>query len=49
MPIKSKVFIQTLQKSQNMQKINFAFEFNNKNAKKVYVIECLVGAGKDNR
>ena len=38
MPIKSKVFIQTLQKSQDRHKICFAFEFNNKNNKKVFVI-----------
>ena len=37
MPIKSKVFIQTLQKSQDSHKISFAFEFNNKNTKKVFV------------
>ena len=36
MPIKSKVFIQTLQKSQDRHKISFAFEFNNKNIKKVF-------------
>ena len=36
MPIKSKVFIQTLQKSQDRHKISFAFEFNDKNAKKVF-------------
>ena len=36
MPIKSKVFIQTLQKSQDRHKISFAFEFNNKNTKKVF-------------
>ena len=36
MPINLKVFIQTLQKSQDMQKISFAFEFENKNIKKVY-------------
>ena len=34
MPIKSKVFILTLQKSQDMHKISFAFEFNNKTTKK---------------
>ena len=33
MPIKSKVFIQTLQKSQDRQKISFAFEFNIENTK----------------
>ena len=38
MPIKSKVFIQTLQKSQYRHKIGFAFEFNNENTKKVFVI-----------
>ena len=36
MAIKSKVFIQTLQKSQDRHKISFAFEFNNKNTKKVF-------------
>ena len=36
MPIKSKVFIQTLQKSQDRHKISFAIEFNNKNTKKVF-------------
>ena len=36
MPIKSKVFIQTLQKSQDRHKISFAFGFNNKNIKKVF-------------
>ena len=36
MPIKSKVFIQKLQKSQDRHKIRFAFEFNNKNTKKVF-------------
>ena len=35
MPIKSKVFIQTLQKSQDKHKISFAFEFNNKNIKNI--------------
>ena len=35
MPIKSKVFIQTLQKSQERHEISFAFEFNNENTKKV--------------
>ena len=34
MPIKLKVFIQTLQKSQDRHKIGFAFEFNNKTSKK---------------
>ena len=38
MPIKSKVFIQTLQKSQDRHKISFAFEFNNKNTKKVFAL-----------
>ena len=33
---KSKVFIKTLQKSQDWHKIDFAFEFNNKNTKKVF-------------
>ena len=33
MPMKSKVFIQTLQKSQDRQKISFAFEFNIENTK----------------
>ena len=36
MPIKSKVFIQTLQNSQDRHKISFAFEFNDKNTKKVF-------------
>ena len=36
MHIKSEVFIQTLQKSQDRHKISFAFEFNNKNTKKVF-------------
>ena len=45
MPIKSKVFIQTLQKSQNRNKIRFAFEFNNKNTKKVFVI-AVFGWGR---
>ena len=40
MPIKSKVFIQTLQKSQDRHKISFAFEFNNKNIKKVFGQIC---------
>ena len=44
MPIKSKVFIQTLQKSQDRHKISFAFEFNDKNTKKVLVIAFLVQA-----
>ena len=34
MPIKSKVFIQTLHKSQDRHKVSFAFEFNNRNTKK---------------
>ena len=34
MPIKSKVFIKTLQKLHDMHKISFAFEFNKKNTKK---------------
>ena len=38
MPIKSKVIMQTLQKSQDRHKGSFAFEFNNKNTKKVFVI-----------
>ena len=38
MPIKSNVFIQTLQKSQDRHEICFAFKFNNKNTKKVFVI-----------
>ena len=33
MPIKLKVFIQALQKSQDRHKISFPFEFNNKNNK----------------
>ena len=36
MPIKSKVFIQTLQKSQDRHRISVAFEFNNKNTKQVF-------------
>ena len=40
MPLKSKVFIQTLQKSQERHKISFAFEFNNKNTKKVFGHIC---------
>ena len=36
MPIKLKVLIQMLQTSQNKHKISFAFEFNNKNIKKVF-------------
>ena len=40
MPIKSKVFIQTLQKSQDRYNISFAFEFNNKNTKKVFGQIC---------
>ena len=36
MPIKSKVFIQTLQKSQDRHKISFAFDINDKNTKKVF-------------
>ena len=35
---KSEVFIQTLQKSQDRHKISFAFEFNNKTPKTVFVI-----------
>ena len=34
MPIKLKIYIQTLQKSQDRPKISFAFEFNNKTSKK---------------
>ena len=34
MPIKLKVFIQTVQKLQDRHKISFSFEFNNKNTKK---------------
>ena len=45
MPIKSKVFIQTLQKSQDMHGISLTVEFNNENTKKVFVIAFfLVGA-----
>ena len=33
MPIKSKVFIETLQKSPNRHNISFTHEFNNKNTK----------------
>ena len=36
MPIKLKVFIQTLQKSQDRHKISFSFQINNKNIKKVF-------------
>ena len=36
MHIKSKVFIQTLQISQDMHRISFDFEVNNKNTKKVF-------------
>ena len=36
MPIKSKVFIQQLQKSQYMRNISFASKFNNKNTKTVF-------------
>ena len=36
MPIQSKVFIQTLQKSQDRHNSSFSFEFNNKNTKKVF-------------
>ena len=36
MPIKLKVFIQMSQKSQDRHKTSFAFEFNNKNIKKVF-------------
>ena len=32
------------QKSQDRHKTSFAFEFNNKNAEKVFVIGVLVGA-----
>ena len=45
MPIKSKVFIQTLQKSQDRHIISVAFEFNNKNSKKVFVI-AVFGWGR---
>ena len=45
MPIKSKVFIRTLQKSQDRHEISFAFEFNNKNTKKVFVI-AVFGWGR---
>ena len=45
MSIKSKVFIQTLQKSQDRHKSSFAFEFNNKNTKKVFVI-AVFGWGR---
>ena len=45
MPIKSKVFIQIVQKSQNRHEISFAIEFNNKNTKKVFVIEFF-GRGR---
>ena len=43
MPINLKVFIQTLQKSQDRHKISFAFEFNNKTPKN-FVLRFLVGA-----
>ena len=36
MAIKSKVFVQSLQKTKDRLKISFAFEFNNKNSKKVF-------------
>ena len=39
MPIKSKVLIQTLQKSQDRHQISSAFEFNNKHTKKIFVIQ----------
>ena len=41
MPIKSKVNIQTLQKSQDRHKISFAFEFHNENTKKVVGADLL--------
>ena len=40
MPVKSKVFIQILQKSQDRHKTSFAFEFSNKNTKKVFGQIC---------
>ena len=40
MPIKSKGFIQTIQKSQDRHNISFAFEVNNKNSKKSL---CICG------
>ena len=40
MPIKSKELIQMLQKSQDRHKISFAFEFDNKNIKKVFGQIC---------
>ena len=36
MPIKSKVFIKALHKTQNRHKTSFSFDFNNKNIKKVF-------------
>ena len=36
MPIKAKGVIQTLQRSQDRHKISFAFEFKNKNTKKLF-------------
>ena len=48
MPEKSKVLIQTLQKSQDRHKISFSFEFNNKNTQKVFFI-ALRTRGKDNK
>ena len=41
LPLKSKVFVQTLQKSQDRHKISFAFEINNKNTKKVFITAFL--------
>ena len=37
-PIKSKVFNQTLHKSQDRHKNSFSFDFNNKNTKNVFRI-----------
>ena len=45
MPIKTKVFFQTLHISQDRHKNSFAFEFNNKNTKRVLVIEFF-GQGR---
>ena len=41
MPIRLKVFIQTLQKSQDRHIISVAFEFKNKNIKKVIGAMCI--------
>ena len=36
MPIELKVYIQTLHKTQDRNKISFSLDFNNKNTKKVF-------------